>query len=321
MLENNTNNHPAHIGFLLLPNYTMITFTSAVAVLRAANRQGESEYYKWSAITLDGKPVLSSDGLKLEPDGSIDLADDVDILFVCGGYNVEQECDKPLLDALRRCANRTPLGAFCTGSYALAAAGLLDDHRCTIHWENEHSLREQFPNVTVLSKVFVIDGDRLTCAGGISSIDLMLNLVAKAQGKELVQEITDQFTYERVRTEDDTQRVPLSYLLGTSQPKLASSIALMEANIEEPLGLDEVAEYAGVSRRQLERLFHKHLNCAPSRYYMELRLRRARSLLLQTNMAIIDIAISCGFSTAPHFSKCYSENYGHPPRDERKGAP
>jgi transcriptional regulator GlxA family with amidase domain len=132
-----------------------------------------------------------------------------------------------------------------------------------------------------------------------------------------VQEISEQFTCERVRTEEDAQRMPLQYLVGANQPKLVDAVALMEANIEEPLPLDDVAAYVGISRRQLERLFDRYLHCAPSRYYLELRLYRARLLLLQTNIPIIEVAVSCGFSTAPHFSKCYHDFYGKPPRDAR----
>jgi transcriptional regulator GlxA family with amidase domain len=191
-----------------------------------------------------------------------------------------------------------PLGAMCTGSYVLAAAGLLDGYRSTIHWENIASMREQFPKLNISSSLFVIDRDRYTCSGGISSIDLMLNLVASIHGHQLVQQISEQFTCDRVRTEKDPQRAPLQYLIGASQPRLVDAVTLMEANIEEPLSLD--------------------LHCAPSRYYLELRLSRARLLLLQTSIPVIDVAISCGFSTAPHFSKCYSDLYGKPPSNERR---
>jgi transcriptional regulator GlxA family with amidase domain len=200
----------------------------------------------------------------------------------------------------------------------LAAAGLLGGYRSTIHWENIASMREQFPKLNISSSLFVIDRDRYTCSGGISSIDLMLNLVASIHGHQLVQQISEQFTCDRVRTEKDPQRAPLQYLIGASQPRLVDAVTLMEANIEEPLSLDEVADYVGISRRQLERLFNRYLHCAPSRYYLELRLSRARLLLLQTSIPVIDVAISCGFSTAPHFSKCYSDLYGKPPSNERR---
>lgn len=313
------NDRPVHIGFLLMPNYTMITFANAVAVLRMANRQSGRELYRWSTLTMDGRPVFSSDGLELKPTGAVNSIGPLDILFVCGGYHIEKQCSKEVLDTLRSFGKKhIPLGAMCTGTYVLAAAGILEGYRCTIHWENVNSLREQFPKLQVSSSVFVIDRERYTCSGGVSSIDLMLNLVANLHGHQLVQEISEQFACERVRTEKDTQRAPLQYLIGTSQPKLVDAVSLMEANIEEPLSLDEVAEYVGISRRQLERLFHKYLDCAPSRYYLGLRLYRARLLLLQTSMPIVDIAISCGFATAPHFSKCYSEQYGKPPREERR---
>jgi transcriptional regulator GlxA family with amidase domain len=307
-----------HIGFLMVPEYTLSTFANAVAVLRMANRQSGRELYRWSTLTLDGEPVISSSNIEIVFDGTLDTVDPVDIFMLCSGYNIEKHCTPELMSVLRRkVSKKIPIGAMCTGTYALAAAGLLEGYRCTTHWENLFSLREQFPRLLLSSNLFVIDRDRYTCSGGISSIDLMLNLVSKIHGHRLVQEISEQFTCERVRTEEDAQRIPLQYLVGANQPKLVDAVSLMEANIEEPLPLDDVAAYVGVSRRQLERLFDKYLHCAPSRYYLELRLYRARLLLLQTNIPIIEVAVSCGFSTAPHFSKCYSDFYGKPPRDAR----
>jgi transcriptional regulator GlxA family with amidase domain len=312
-------NVPLRIGFLMMPEYTLSTFSNAVSVLRMANRLSGRELYRYSVFSIDGEPVVSSAGLELKMDGSFHTTVDMNVLIVCGGYNVKNYCDKPVIDALRSMDKKgIPLGAMCTGSYVLAAAGLLDGYRSTIHWENIASMREQFPKLNISSSLFVIDRDRYTCSGGISSIDLMLNLVASIHGHQLVQQISEQFTCDRVRTEKDPQRAPLQYLIGASQPRLVDAVVLMEANIEEPLSLDEIAEYVGISRRQLERLFNRYLHCAPSRYYLELRLSRARLLLLQTSIPVIDVAISCGFSTAPHFSKCYSDLYGKPPSNERR---
>ncbi len=308
-----------HIGFLMMPEYTLSTFSNAVSVLRMANRLSDKELYRYSVFSFDGEPVVSSAGLELNLDGSLKSVGDMQVLIVCGGYNVKEYCTKATLESLRAMAKKNiPLGGICTGSYVLAAAGLLDGYRSTIHWENIASMREQYPKLNISSSLFVIDRDRYTCSGGISSIDLMLNLVASIHGHQLVQQISEQFTCDRVRTEKDPQRAPLQYLMGASQPRLVDAVTLMEANIEEPLSLDEVAEYVGISRRQLERLFNRYLHCAPSRYYLELRLSRARLLLLQTSIPVIDVAISCGFSTAPHFSKCYSDLYGKPPSSERR---
>ena len=308
-----------HVGFLLMPEYTLSTFSNAVGILRMANRLSDRELYRWTLYSIDGEPVVSSAGLTIQVADSLPAAVDLSLLIVCGGYQIKAHSTKPVIDCLRRLAKRKiPLGAICTGSYVLAAAGLLEGYQCTIHWENLASMREEFPRLKITSSLFVIDRDRYTCAGGISSIDLMLNLVASIHGHQLVQQISEQFTCDRVRTEKDAQRAPLQYLIGASQPRLVDAVLLMESNIEEPLTLDEVASYVGISRRQLERLFNRYLSRAPSRYYLELRLSRARLLLLQTSIPVIDVAITCGFSTAPHFSKCYSDLYGKPPSSERR---
>ena len=312
----------AHIAFVMVPDYTIVTLTSAIAVLRMANRQSGRDLYRWCCATLGGEPVASSDGLHLVPDCAVGALGAVDALFVCGGYHPERHCDRPLLNALRGFAKRgVPLGALCTGAHVLAAAGLLDGYRCAIHWENAASLRERFPHVRVASSLFVVDGDRYTCSGGVSSIDLMLHLVAVAHGRELVQEISAQFIVDRVRTERDAQRTPVHHLIDAGhQPKLADAVAMMEANIEEPLRLAELATHVGISRRQLERLFHRHLHCTPSRYYQDLRVERGRLLLLQTGLPVTEVAARCGFATASRFARCYGEKYGRRPREERRAA-
>ncbi|MFT5219840.1 MAG: transcriptional regulator GlxA family with amidase domain [Planctomycetota bacterium] len=311
---------PEHFGFLQVPNYSMIAFSSAIEPLRMANRDANKELYRWTVYTLDGLPEKASNGLEITPDASIENADELAVLFVCGGDEIAESWSKQLQFSLRRIAKRNniKIGALCTGSYLLARAGLLDGYKCTIHWENIASLREDFPNVQVTDDLFQFDRDRITCAGGQSSMDMMLKLIQERHGSKLVTHISEQFMCERVRNSDDRQRVPLHLALGSNQPKLTEAVTLMEANIEEPISLDELSSYVGISRRQLERLFQKHLNCVPTRYYLNLRLNRARLLLLQTSKSIVDIALACGFISAPHFSKCYRDLFGIPPRDERR---
>ena len=311
---------PSHFGFLMVPDYTIVTLTNAVAVLRMANRLSGHDLYRWTCHTLSGAQVDSSAHLRLAPDGGIDAAQGVDVLFVCGGYHPERQATPELLTTLQAFARRgVPLGALCTGTHLLAAAGVLDGYRCAIHWENADAVREQFPAVQVSSSLFVIDRDRYTCSGGVASVDLMLNMVAAAHGRELMQGISAQFVLERVRTEEDAQRTPLHYLVGAGQAgRLIDAVALMEANIEEPLSLAELAGYVGVSRRQLERLFHEHLHCTPSHYYLDLRLHRGRLLLLQTRATIGEVAVRCGFATPGRFGKAYAQRYGKPPREERR---
>lgn len=312
---------PKRIGFLQVPEFSQIAFSAAVEPLRMANTLSGMTLYEWSLITLDGQPVKASNGLAMVPDASIQTAGPLDLLLVCGGVNIHNACDRRLLAWLRRLAQqKTALGGLCTGSYVLARADVLKGYRCTIHWENISSIHEEllFPDTIFSSGLFVIDRDRYTCSGGIAPLDMILNIIAEEAGHELAEAISEEYLHERIRSKADNQRIPLRVHLGEGQPKLRETVSLMEANIEEPLSLDELASYVKVSRRQLERLFKKYLNRVPTRYYLELRLNRARQLLLQTSMPIIDIALACGFSSPPHFSKCYHEHFGRPPSSERR---
>ncbi len=307
------------IGFLLVSNFSLIAFSSAFDALRMANRMREQKIYEWRVLTYDGQPVSSSSELTITPDSDVTSATDLDMLIVCAGDQVHLAVDKSLLFWLRKFAQRkVTLGAICTGSYLLARAGLLDGYRCTIHWENMASMREEFPNAIVSQELFEIDRDRYTCSGGTAPLDMMLTVISRHHGAQLAVAISEEFICERIRGRHDRQRVPLRLHLGTSQPKLMEAVALMEANLEETMSLDELAQHVRLSRRQLERLFQKHLSCVPTRYYLELRLAKARQLLLQTSMSIVDVAFASGFVSAPHFSKCYRDFYGIPPRDERR---
>jgi len=210
-----------------------------------------------------------------------------------------------------------PLGALCTGGYALAKAGLLEKYKASIHWENLSALREEFPRILLNDQLFSIDRDRFTCSGGTAPLDLMLNLIETRLGAQVAQLISEQFILDRVRNDRDRQYVPLRAQVGASHETLIKVAQLMENNIERPLSLDEIATATDLSRRQIERLFKRHLDCVPNRYYLQMRLRRARELLLQTSMPIIDITTACGFQSPPHFSRCYRAQFGCAPSAER----
>jgi transcriptional regulator GlxA family with amidase domain len=305
-------------AFLTLPRYSMIALSNAVEPLRMANILTRQTAYEWSIVSLDGEPTAASNGLQLAPTIPLEEAGPLDILFVCGGVDVQEVVSPRILAALRRFAERrVPLGALCTGGYALAKAGLLDKYRATIHWENLSGLREEFPRILLSDQLFTIDRDRFTCSGGVAPLDLMLHLVKTKLGARISQLISEQFIVDRVRNDRDRQYVPLRAQIGASHETLISVAQLMEQNIEKPLSLDAIAAAMEVSRRQIERLFKRHLNCMPKRYYLQMRLRRARELLLQTSMPIIDITTACGFQSPPHFSRCYRAQFGCPPSAER----
>lgn len=305
--------------FLTLPNYSLIALSSAVDALRMANRVAQQEVYEWTLATLDGLPAAASCGLSLAPTVSIDNMGPANIVFVCGGINVEQAVTADLLAALRRLAQRhVALGSLCTGGYALAKAGLLDKYKAVIHWENMSALQEKFPRVIFSDQLFAIDRDRYTCTGGIAPLDLMLKIIKDHLGRDIAPMISEQFILDRIRNDQDRQHVPLQARVGLFHENLIEAAALMEANIEEPLSLDEIAVLVGVSRRQIERLFKRYVGEVPTKYYLDMRLRRARGLLLQTAMSIMEIAVACGFQSPPHFSKCYRNMFGHTPSAERQ---
>ncbi len=310
-----------NFGFFLVPNFTLLAFSSAVEPLRMANKISGEELYHWFTLSADGEPVASSSGITIPADGP--MGDDIEAtaMFICGGIDVHKYYNPQTLTWLRKLANRKMiLGALCTGSYLLAEARLLKGYRCTIHWENFAGIREGHPELVVSQELFEIDRDRFTCAGGVAPMDMMLHMIRRQHGSELATAVSEQFICDRIRDNHDRQRIPLRHRIGTGQPKLLEAVSLMEANIEEPMALDELSQHIGLSRRQLERLFKKYLNCVPTRYYLQLRLERARQLLVQTSMPIVDTALACGFISAPHFSKCYRLIFGVPPREERRRA-
>ena len=314
------NRTPQSIGFLLLDNFTLISLASAVEPLRMANQLSGRELYCWNTFSLDGKQIWASDGVPITPDASLYNAPASDTVIVCGGIGIQDTVTREHITWLQAQARQSRrLGGVCTGSWALASAGLLNGFDCSVHWECMAAMQEAFPRVAISTSLFTLDRDRFTSSGGTAPLDMMLHLISRDHGRELSAAISEMFVYERIRNEQDHQRVPLKHMLGTTQPKLQEIVALMETNLEEPIDLDELAMYVSVSRRQLERLFQKYLNCSPSRYYLKLRLIRARQLLKQTPMSIIELASVCGFMSTPHFSKCYREYFGVPPSNERLG--
>jgi transcriptional regulator GlxA family with amidase domain len=309
---------PERFVFLLLENFTLVAFAGAIEPLRLANRMAGRTLYEWQVVTETGGPVSASNGVVVQADADLgELPRDATIIVV-GGLSVKAAITRPVLTWLRREARRgLPVGAVCTGAQALAAAGLLDGRRCTIHWENRDGFEEDFPEIELTPNVYVIDRDRFTAAGGAASTDLMLALIARRHGVELANLVADQMIHTSIRSDRDEQRLSVPTRIGVRHPKLASVIRRMEAAIEEPVSPAALAQDAGMSTRQLERLFRRYLGRSPKRHYMELRLAKARNLLMQTDMSVINVALACGFTSPSHFSKCYRALYRTTPYRER----
>ncbi len=284
-------NSPRRFAFLLMKYFTLLSFASAVDALRIANRMSDKTIYSWLFLSEDGNPVACSAGTSFNVDDNlIDLHRD-DTIMVCGGMNIS--------------------------AFTLAKAGILDGKRATTHWENQDSFSEEFVEVDLTKSDFIIDGNRMTTAGGTSSIDLFLKIIADDHGEELANAVADQMIYSSIRTDQDSQRLSVPTRIGVRHPKLSLVIQMMEKNIEEPISPSVLAKDVSMSTRQLERLFRRYLDRSPKRYYMELRLQKARNLLMQTDMSVINVALACGFASPSHFSKCYRTHYNTTPYRER----
>ncbi len=309
---------PIRFVFVLLDNFTLLPFASAVDALRLANKMAGRTVFEWTLMGEGGEEARCSAGPSFYLDSDLgEIARD-DTMLLCGGVNVRDGTTPRLISWLRREARKgATMGALCTGSYALAKSGLLDGKRSTIHWENIDSFTEEFMDVDLTKSVYVMDGKRVTAAGGTSTIDLMLKLIATHQSEDLANAVADQMIYSNIRTEQDTQRLSVPTRIGVRHPKLSLVIQKMESNLEEPISPAILAQDVGMSTRQLERLFRRYLNRSPKRYYMELRLQKARNLLMQTDLSVINVALACGFASPSHFSKCYRSHYDTTPYRER----
>jgi AraC family transcriptional regulator, glycine betaine-responsive activator len=303
--------------FLLLDKFTMINFAGAIEPLRLVNHVAGEQIYTW-ALCGEGTEKTCSNGATFKLDFGLDEIEREDTVLVCGGIDIQRTTTKAVISWLRREARRgVTIGGLCTGSYALAKAGLLDGKKATIHWENQDGFAEEFEDVKLTKSVFVMDGNRWSTAGGISSIDLMLRIIATDHGEDMANNVADLMIYSTIRTDQDTQRLSIPTRIGVRHPKLSQVIQMMEGNIEDPMSPADLAEEVGMSTRQLERLFRRYLNRSPKRYYMELRLQKARNLLMQTDMSVINVALACGFASPSHFSKCYRSHYNTTPYRER----
>ncbi len=311
-------NSPRRFVFVLLNQFTLLCYACAVESLRIANRMAGHTLYEWRVTGEGGTSVTCSAGTAFALDGGLDEVARDETVVLCGGIDVASATTKALLNWVRRESRRgVSMGGLCTASYCLARAGLLSGKRATIHWENQDSFLEEFDDITLTKSVFVVDGRYFTTAGGTASIDLMLKFIADDHGEELASAVADQLIYTTVRTDQDTQRLSVPTRIGVRHPKLSSVIQMMENNIEEPKSPSLLAKEVGMSTRQLERLFRRYLNRSPKRYYMELRLQKARNLLMQTDMSVINVALACGFASPSHFSKCYRAQYSITPYRER----
>ncbi|MCV2866134.1 GlxA family transcriptional regulator [Albidovulum sediminicola] len=307
-----------HFVFLLVEDFSHLAFSCALEPLRIANLVSGKPLYRWSLMSENGTSATCSNRAVTLVDRGFQQIERDERLFLISGIGVQNQITPGLLNYLRReRARGSRIGAICSGAYVLAMAGFLDGIDTAIHWEFHDLFTEKFPAVRLVRNVFVAHEKFVTASGGTAAADLMLHLIAKEHGAALATAVADQMVYNAVREGTAGQRVSLQSRHGMRNAHLARSIQIMEENIETPLAPYEVAEKLGISTRQLERLFGRYLNTSPKRYAMEMRLHRARNLIVQSEQSIAEIAMACGFNSTSHFSKVFRNHFGVSPLSHR----
>lgn len=311
------------LAFLLVREFALLSVASALEPLRGANRLLGVKHYDWLLVTDDGAPVTASNGMTVTPDlGLSKLSEDlgrVDFLFVCAGLDTDPP-NRARLHAVLNQAARAGLvvGSLSAGTFILARAGLLDRYRCTIHWEFQPAFEEAFPEIECTSGLYVIDRNRWTGSGGITGMDMMLQLIERDHGPAISRAVGNQFQIDRIRNAAIHQRPGQLDRLETLPDELQQAITLMMANIETPLRVEDLARLVGLNLRRLERMSQSHLGRSPAQFYRGLRLEKARELLLHTNLSTLEIGVLTGFSSSSHFAMAYSRHYGMRPSDQRR---
>lgn len=309
----------ATVGFLLVPGFALLSYAAAVEPLRAANSLSGRELFRWWHAGPGDEPVRASNGVAVLPDIRMsDSAVTADMLFVCAGGNPAAFEDRAVFGWLRRMARRgVTMGGISGGPYLLARAGLLAGRRCTVHWEHVPAFQEAFPEIDVARSLFEIEGDRITCSGGIAAVDMMTALITREHGAALGAAVADWFLHTQVREGQGPQRMDLSRRSGVRDDRLLCVLASIERNLEAPLSREDLADRAGLSLRQLERLFRDGIGRGLHGYYLDQRLGRARHLLRETNLPILEVGLATGFASGSQFTRAFRRRFGHPPAVER----
>lgn len=306
-------------GFLLLPEFTLLAFSAALDPLRIANQLAQKPLYGWVVLSEEGTPVVSSSGVDVGVHAPLADLDEELHLFVCSGNRGPEVATDPVLNALRRHTRfGGAVGGICTGAATLARAGLLKDRQFTLHWENQPGFIEAFPNLTPTLRRFEADGTLLTCGGGAASTEMMISIIAQNYGEDFAIAVSDMCLNTADLAPAREQRSSIAKAISSRNPKVLEVMRAMYQNIEHPLSLEELAERANVSRRQIERQFKTLLGESPAVTYRNIRLDRARALLMETDLSVMQVAMASGFNSDAVFSRHFRLRFDETPYGTRR---
>lgn len=308
------NSGPYRIGFLLIDGFALMSYASAIEPLRAANLLAQRTLYDIRHITAEGEGAFSSSGAMI-PATAVHGADtDYDMMLVVAGGDPLQFASERTFGWLRRLDRLgVVLGGVSGGPGVLANAGLMAGRRMTIHWEHMPALSERHPGLLLERALFVFDRNRVTCAGGSAPLDLMHALLTRHHGPVFARSVSDWFMHTEVRPPGGPQRAGLVERYRTTNGAILSAIEAMETHVSDPLALGQLAAFAGIGERQLNRLFHAKMGKSAMAFYRSLRLEKARNLIMNSAVPLTEIALAAGFANSAHFSRAYGAEFGAPP--------
>lgn len=309
------------IAFLLVEGFALMSFAAVTEPLRAANLLAGKRLYGsffFAAGPGTSKILNSSSAASVAVADLGEAGGDFDLAFVVAGGDPVGFRDDRVFQWLRRQARHgCVLGGVSGGPAVLANAGVMQNRRMTLHWEHAAALEERHPGLLLERTLYVVDRDRMTCAGGTAPLDMMHALIAEHHGTDFARRVSDWFMHTDVRPAGGPQRAGLAQRYGTNRHAVLAAIEIMENHIADPLPLPDLAQLVGVSARHLNRQFGAGLGRSAGAFYRDLRLDKSRELLRQTDLPVLEIAIATGFSGAAHFATAYGRRFGEAPSRHR----
>ncbi|WP_085899118.1 GlxA family transcriptional regulator [Kiloniella majae] len=305
------------VVFVVLPGTASLDTSLTIQALKTANAVAGYAAFHWRIATMDGQAIDLEDGFILQPDMAVGDDESIDLALVFGEWGVRTGKSDYFVNWLKRLDRQSVyVGAVGGACYELASAGLLNGYQCAVPWAYHDSFKELYPSVELQDALFSWDRKRITCTGKAACLDLILNIIEHQCGTDVAGQVAEAFNYE-VRGGASIPLRQRNLTLQKLSGKLAEAVRIMEENLEVLLTAEEIAKEIGSSKRQIERLFARHLGCSPKRYYKRLRLKRARALLRQTALPVSEVAIACGFTSFSYFSRAYRGYFGSTPREDR----
>ena len=311
---------PRQVTILVMPESSMMCVASVLEPIRAANRVAGKQLYEWEICSLSGQTIELTCGVPLSVDRQFSDRQRGELLVVIAGFNQMKHASSAAIAKVRKAASGfSVIAGVEAGTWVMARAGLLDGRMATTHWEDFEEFSESFPDVDAHLDRYFVDENRMTCGGASPAFDMFLDMIRNLDGAAIAMEVASVFVYDEAHSKFDTQPLVSLGKIAMREPRLEQAVRSMEECIEQPIPIAVLARRVGVSSKTFEELFKRHIGITPGRFYLDLRLKVAKRLVLDSNLSMREIAIRSGFNSLSAFSRAYANSFGKSARDMRAG--